>query len=449
MKRIAGFLLPLLLGACSSDDSNEAGPGADDGGGGGPDAVTGGNEGGDSGPFEVGVSVVDVSPTDAELANGDIYMGAYGLVIPGVLMGRPAATGVNDPIFARTMVVKRSSDTVVMTILDMPGMSNRVIRAMVAGVTERTGIPRESIYIGSTHSHSAPDFQGLWGSVADAYKQRVIDLTIGGIVDAFEKVAVAELFVSKGTGPNRNRRDWGFTDTELTVLDAKTPDGQRIGTLIQFAAHPVKLGAENLLISRDYTGYTVDREEERLGAPVLYFNGIIGDCSPDGGGEGFMGAQEYGIMVADAAAAAMAAGATEVEPGIVYELKEWRQEVTNTGFQGLWNAGILDYDGFNENNMLSIDTQGGYFRLGTNLQGVAFPGEALTRTGLDIKMPMKADFKLFLGLTTDSLGYFIKSDEWMTGRNGNYEENVSMGQTAGDRAIQMMVEAVNADNASF
>ena len=76
MKRIAGFLLPLLLGACSSEDSNEAGPGADDGGGGGPDAMTGGNEGGDpaAGPFEVGVSVVDVSPTAAELANGDIYM---------------------------------------------------------------------------------------------------------------------------------------------------------------------------------------------------------------------------------------------------------------------------------------------------------------------------------------------------------------------------------------
>ena len=96
---------------------------------------------------------------------------------------------------------------------------------------------------------------------------------------------------------------------------------------------------------------------------------------------------------------------------------------------------------------MSVDTQFTYFRLGKELQGVVFPGEALTRTGLDIKAPQKADYRLFLGLTTDSLGYFVKSDEWNTGHNNNYEETVSTGETAGDNAIRVLTELIGNDKA--
>ena len=44
---------------------------------------------------------------------------------------------------------------------------------------------------------------------------------------------------------------------------------------------------------------------------------------------------------------------------------------------------------------------------------------------------MGARHRLFFGLAHDTLGYFIPEDEWMTGRNNNYEESVSMGKHAG------------------
>ena len=62
-----------------------------------------------------------------------------------------------------------------------------------------------------------------------------------------------------------------------------------------------------------------------------------------------------------------------------------------------------------------------------------------------LKMNDFGKFRLFLGLTTDSLGYFIKSDEWLTERNDNYEETISLAQTAGDRAIEVLAAAVAAD----
>jgi hypothetical protein len=415
--------MPLLLGlwlpACASDDSPE-------------DAAPTG--------WQVGVNVVDVSPTAEEIATGQLYMGAY-----GILTARGPATGVHDPVYARTMVLRAGSTTITMTILDMPGMSNRVLHAMVDGVQAATNLPKENIYVGSTHSHSAPDLWSLWGGVPEGYKSRVIELTAQSITDAVNSAQPAELFVSKGTAPNRNRRDWPITDPELTVLDAKTSDGQRIGTLINFAAHPVKLGAENKLISRDFCGYTVDQAEGALGGQVLFFNGVVGDASPDGGvGDSFDAAQSYGGIVADAAIAVMAEQ-TAVTPGIYRDQTPWAQEVTNGGFIALHDAGILDYDTATVGTGLGIDTQFTYFRLGTEVQAIAFPGEALTRTGLEVKSKLTSPFHLWLGLTTDALGYFVKSDEWMTGRNGDYEESVSMGQTAGDNAITVLSDAIARD----
>ena len=413
--------LATLLVACSGSDETPAPPGP-------------------SG-WQIGVTVADISPNEAELASGEVYMGAY-----GILTARGAATGVHDSIYARTMVLKNASSTIAMTILDLPGISNRALHAIADAVRAKTQLSSENIFVGATHSHSAPDLQGLWGHVPDDYKQRLIDLTAQSISEAFTTAEPAELFVAQSTAPNRNRRGHPEIDSELTVLDAKTTGGRRLGTLINFAAHPVKLGADNKLISRDFCGYTVDRAEAALGGKVLFFNGVVGDASPDGGGSGYEGAEAFGNTVADAAVTAVATE-TKVTPGIYRDQEKWQQAVTNEGFKALNDLGVLDYDIDAVGDGLGIQTQFTYFRLGSEVQAVAFPGEALTRTGLEIKSRMTSPYRLFLGLTTDTLGYFVKSDEWMMGHNDNYEESVSLGETAGDNAVRVLSEAIDQDPA--
>jgi hypothetical protein len=436
---IRWLTLTLILAACSSDKTTEKSPSAPSD----ASASDGGSRLTDVGDvWQVGASVADVTPTDDQLASQKLFMGAYGL-----LTARGPATGVHDHVYARTMVLRHRRDVLVMTIIDMPGISNRVIHKISDMVNAETHIPKEAIYVGATHSHSAPDLQGLWGGVPDDYKTLVETKTAQGIANAFRSSAPADLLVSKGTAPNRNRRGWPFTDTELTVLDAKGKDGTHIGTLIQFAAHPVILGADNKLISRDFVGYLVDyAEQQQGGPPVLYYNGVIGDASPDYGGSatGFDKAQAYGQVVADAALATMSSQ-SKVTPGIYRDHEPWRQDVTNAAFQGLAKAGILDYDAVVDAGTMGIDTQFSYLRLGNEVQVVVFPGEALTRTGLRIKTKMTSPFHLWLGLTTDSLGYFVPSDEWQTGRNGNYEEGVSTGQAAGDNAVRVLNAAIARD----
>ena len=67
-------------------------------------------------------------------------------------------------------------------------------------------------------------------------------------------------------------------------------------------------------------------------------------------------------------------------------------------------------------------------------------GEASTRLGLAIKNELKAPVKLFLGLSGGSLGYFIPADEWESGRNGNYEESVSLGKETSGRIESALKE---------
>jgi len=393
--------------------------------------------------WSIGVSTVDVSPNDTELATQKLYMGAYGV---GPVRG--PAQGIHDPVMARAIVFHAGKNVVAMEIIDMPGISNRVIHAIVDEVVANGSIPKEAVFVGATHSHSAPDLQGLWGGVPDDYKKRIEHLAAQAILDADSSAVPADLFVSRGEAANRNRRGWPITDKELTILSAKTKAGDPIATVVQFAAHPVILGQQNLMISRDFCGYTVDFVEKKLGGKAFYWNGVVGDASPDGTvGSAFAGAQNYGETLARAALDAMDAanGGAPVTPAIYRDYQPYEQQVTNQAFVAANAVGLLDYDVTTLDGGLGISTQAAYFRLGTEVQAVAFPGEALTRTGLDIKAPMTAPYHLWLGLTTDTLGYFVKADEWMTGRNGNYEESVSMGLGAAERAIQLLTDAVGRD----
>ena len=111
---------------------------------------------------------------------------------------------------------------------------------------------------------------------------------------------------------------------------------------------------------------------------------------------------------------------------------------------------MLDYDLISNGFFnFEIDTQASYFRLGSNVQGVMFPGESLTRNGLPIKVAMRAPFKFFFGLTGETLGYFVPSDEFWKGRNNNYEELVSLEDHVADSTRDRMIQAVMEGNRNF
>jgi hypothetical protein len=73
---------------------------------------------------------------------------------------------------------------------------------------------------------------------------------------------------------------------------------------------------------------------------------------------------------------------------------------------------------------------------------LAAPGEVLTRLALPLRGAMPGRHRMIFGLTHETLGYFLPEDEWMTGRNNNYEESVSLGRRAGPALADALLAAV-------
>jgi hypothetical protein len=389
--------------------------------------------------FTVGVDSASITPAELQPT---IYLGSYGLPF------MRAAEGVHDDIFVRSFALGTADSGIVFAVTDLPGLGNHFTRDVRARVAEATGLPEHQVLLGATHTHSSPDFQGLWGGGPDAYRDVAIDSVVASMTAAWLARVPATLEVSTTAAPNHNRRDWGFTDDALTVLRAVDADGEALGMITVFAAHPTVLGESNHDISRDWCGYAVDRMEARTAATVLLFNGVLGDASPDvPEGEyvdDFERASAYGTVVADAALDAITT-AEPVDAELFVDHRTWSLVGTNVLFNLAAQVGLLDYDYDEKGGALSVDTQATYVRLGTQLQIVTFPGEPVTRLGLPIKDAMTAPHRVLLGQTNDMLGYFIPSDEWMMGHNADYEESISLGPDVGDITRDVLIALIEND----
>ena len=396
--------------------------------------------------FRVGFAKVEITPADVYLP---INIGGY--------LGEEADE-IRDDLYARSVVIEdENGRTIALTYLDLPGISNRIIGNILEGVDIATDISPYKHFIGATHTHSGPDLQGLYGGVTHAYKRYVEAQAIEAVKQAHGNLTPAKMWVSKAIGRNRNRRDWGFTDTGITLVEFENLAGETIGSILNFAAHPV-IQQKDKKISRDFCGYVVDRLEATLGGTAIFINGVVGDVLPDGDIQvGDLRAKEYGHEIANEAITASQINRVLIDPPqITVERMPWDLTVTGFLFNLAYIFGLLDYDGRWENQKLKILTTLAYLRFGNQLQAVAFPGESLTRNGFDdgiatptskaIKEAMITDHKMFLGLTGDGLGYFVPSDEWWTGRSNNYHELVSPGKAAGDEGRDMLIEMIEADN---
>ncbi len=372
--------------------------------------------------FLAGVSKVDITPTTTEISAGKIRIG-------GMNLGYEA-TGVHDLIFARSLYLGQNDGKagIVLLVLDLPAISNRSIEEIKRRASSLTRLPKENVFVSVTHTHSAPDILGLWGNSDPSYKKRVENLAVTGIYKAYRNRKFSNLFISKISGPNYNRRLHPTTDNDLVVLDFRRVNtNERIGTLVNFAAHPVTNLQTNSLISADFCGALVSELEESLGGTSIYVNGAIGDVEPlkEYVKQGFAAQKKYASLLADQAIKSMKNQELLTGNKIVVSTQKWQTEIKNNLMLAAYFLGRLDHQ-IDRTSGFAIDAIIHSFAIGEMLEGVTVPGEALTNIAIPFKEKMQSKYKLFFGLTDGFMGYIVPENEWQTGRNGNYEEGVSV-----------------------
>ena len=411
--------------------------------------------------FIAGAAALPITPLPEHL-EGRLYLGGY----DGYL-SRPAQ-GVHDDLFARALILGDGQTTVALIALDLVGISNRHIASIRQAVARRLEIPEPAVLVASTHTHASPDLQGLWGGVSPEYaahlRRQAVRAALQAAADRREASLHAATIAVKGH--TINRRGWPRTDEEMTVLQARDGHKDTIATLVNFAAHPTVTQEENVQISRDFPGALVDSMESHAGGVALFVNADQGDANPNVGG-GFPEMQAYGEGLAQLSAKALKK-TNELEPPLTVAARRLDVPLANprlrlppglilrgllAGVRGLAGLGTLrwlaaryprqerafifaalgmvaEHPVFVRDGEPYMRTRVSRLRIGDGLDALAAPGEVLTSLGVSLRKRLSTPATMFLGLTNDSLGYFVPQDEWMSGRNDNYEETVSLGPEA-------------------
>lgn len=265
--------------------------------------------------LRVGTCQRDITPISDSLA--DEYQAAFGApgsvnhTDPIFMAGfgdNRQATGYNDRLWARGIVVEGLGGRIALVALDLVGYFNNEVETIRAMVDPASKV--DYVVVHSTHQHQGPDTLGIWGP---GPTQTGIDF---GYLD-FVNATVADCIDDAAANMQRARVKYATTDSSglslgtdaeddgLGVSDGKVlvgdaalapatqgrivdprlsvmqfeeldPPYPTIATLVNFASHPESLGSNNFRITSDFPHYARERIEEEVGGMAIWVSGDLG-----------------------------------------------------------------------------------------------------------------------------------------------------------------------------
>ncbi|MDX1929975.1 MAG: neutral/alkaline non-lysosomal ceramidase N-terminal domain-containing protein [Pirellulaceae bacterium] len=223
--------------------------------------------------FRAGAVAVDISPTSFPVR-----------VAGGFLEG--TATKLNDPLFARAIVIDDGAKKIAMVVVDTCMMTQTLIDAAKQSASQATGIPVEHMMVSATHTHSAPAAMACLGTRQDkAYADWLPGKIAEAIVGAHEKLQPARIgWASIDDWEHTHNRRWirkpeskvvdpfgeatglahmhpgyessavigpsGPVDPALSIVALQTRDGKPLAVLANYSQHYFGSGP----VSADYYG---------------------------------------------------------------------------------------------------------------------------------------------------------------------------------------------------
>ncbi|MGA9925543.1 MAG: hypothetical protein WBQ29_19260, partial [Isosphaeraceae bacterium] len=221
----------------------------------------------------------------AARAHAEIQVGAASRVItPDPLLPISGGMGVPKPasekrgeLTARAIVLRKADVSVAIVSLDLLGFPS-VLGDRVRAKVNR--IPAANILIGSTHTHSAPECyafpDGKGGHTGDLkYMDFVCDQTTLAINEAIDRLQPAWIKIATGEAHGKIAYNYyapDLYDRRMNVIQAKSPQGKTIATLVNYAVHPEVLGNDIGICSPDLVGPLYEQLEAQTGGMGLFMN---------------------------------------------------------------------------------------------------------------------------------------------------------------------------------
>ena len=265
--------------------------------------------------LSVGVCERDITPISPALV--DEYEAAFGgpavanhtdpIFIAGFGNNRQA-TGYNDRLWARGIVIEGGGGRIGIVALDLVGYFNEEV-ATIRGLVDPASA-LDYVVVNSTHQHEGPDTLGIWGpdQTTSGIDFAYIDFVNESVADCLDEAAANlekarikfattdSAGLSIGTDPEDDgvgvadsrvlvdddllapATDGRITDSRLSVMQLTRRGGNLdvLATLVNFASHPESLGSNNTLISGDFPHYARERIEALVGGTAIWVSGDLG-----------------------------------------------------------------------------------------------------------------------------------------------------------------------------
>ncbi|HEY2839830.1 MAG TPA: hypothetical protein VGJ26_11810 [Pirellulales bacterium] len=378
----------------------------------------------------------------------------------GVGPGSPSK-GKQGELTARAMVLQQGDTKVAIVQLDLLGFPS-ILCARVHKQVPR--IPADNILIGSTHTHSAPDcygFPGLDGKPSGdlKYMDFVCNQAAIALNQALDNLQPAQLKIATDEAKGKIAYNYyapELYDPRMSVIQAITPAGKSICTLVNYAIHPEVLGNKLGLVSPDLVGPLCDKLEADLGGMAMFMNGAQGgmvtadnrilDNPSEPINAKWHDARTWeeclriGHLMASEAERIVKDAAPQKDPPLACYAKEVRFPVDSRLMWMIIVGSPLKYP--HNDNDKSVTTRMNLINIG-NAQILTIPGEALPNIGYYIKRQMKGENNLLFGLTNDAFGYILTKVDFNSFKRYEYVSRTSLGEKTGEILIENAVKLID------
>lgn len=222
--------------------------------------------------------------------------GSSEIVFPDAMFPMPEGfTKTHDNPHARVMLFENGvkSAFVSMELVQCPPDCIEEIKNIVS---EKTGTPKENVWVHSTHIFSTPHApdeaetkamfnEAVLAAATAATEQAVTTFQKAKIgIATGESAVTANRNVKTGEGYVHGLNGELATDHTVTVLKAESLKGETIGLLFAYGSRSyctdVSRGTGDREITTDFTGYATSMLEKEFGAPALFFMTAAGDQHP-------------------------------------------------------------------------------------------------------------------------------------------------------------------------
>ena len=201
---------------------------------------------------------------------------------------------VNDPCFAKALVLRSGKTTAVLVTVDAVAIGGigRINNAFLANVRRELGNLADEVIINASHCHGVVrmDLQQLVVQVIKDAASSLVPVKVRAGVGHEGRISEnRRMFLKDGTQSDMRRaysmpRDedvltTGPIDPQIGLLRIDRADGVPFAVVYQFACHPI-MNPPSKGSSADYPGFASKVIEDATGAMAFFVQGCGGDINP-------------------------------------------------------------------------------------------------------------------------------------------------------------------------